>query len=395
MKNLKKYRRILSKTILGAIIIIVKKESPALLYAGLRCAIIILLTGALISSCGDTVSVTPYGVFGKSRLQHVLGQDGVSPVDFSPSVTMWTFSDTILGSWKGDVSTAATFSERADISTMISNSLAFTGPLTPETVHTLSFAYYKKNKKVQQFIRHKKSESPEKVRLWALDGIRMGNRVYVYYLHIVITDPSKLLSFRVDKIGLARWDVPRGWKIGDPVHFRRLPYLFGDKYPAFGACVIKKDGYIYTVGQYADKNFSSPVKIARVRCEYIEDGNAYEFLRSNGTWVRDISAADSFLGDVQGECSLSYNNWLNKYVILYCQTWKNRMIMVTFDDFSQLAGAEKKVIFTMPSLPEKAIQSMQVYYSGKEIFSWKNLIYAIYINPLDYQPYLLKLSLTK
>lgn len=360
-----------------------------------RRTIISLLAGVLISSCADTVSVTSYGVFGKSRLEHVLGQDGVCPVELSPSVTMWTFSDTILGSWKGDVSAAATFSERADISTMISNSLAFTGPLTPESLHSLTFTYYTKNRIVRQFIRHNKNENPGKVRLWALDGIRLGDSVYLYYLHVVIANPSKPLSFKVDKIGLARWDVPHDWKVGDPVSFRRLPYLFGEKFPAFGASVIKKGGYIYTVGQYTDKNVYSPIKIARVKISRIEDGNSYEFLRSNGTWVKDISAADPFLGDVQGECSLSFNKYLNKYVILYCQLWKNRIVMVAFDDFNRLAGAKKNILYTMPKLQGKAHTTMQFYYSGKEILSWKNIIYAIYINPLDYQPYLLKFSLKK
>jgi hypothetical protein len=308
---------------------------------------------------------------------------------------MWTFSDTILGSWKGDVSTAATFSEKADISSMISNSLAFTGPLTPESVNSLSFSFYRNKRAVQQFIKFQNDEYPEKDRLWALDGIRLGNRVYVYYLHVKITDPSKLLSFRVNAIGLARWDIPPGWKAGNPVQFRRLPRLFGENHPAFGACVLKKDGYIYTVGQYSDKSFLSPIKIARVKIKYIENGNMYEFLKSDGTWVKDASHGDSFLGDVQGECSLSYNRFLGKYVILYCQSWKNNMIMVTFDDFSQLAHAEKKIIYSMPKLPEKAVKNMQVYYSGKEIFSWNNIIYAIYINPLDYQPYLLQLVMHK
>ncbi|HPB83395.1 MAG TPA: DUF4185 domain-containing protein [Spirochaetota bacterium] len=356
---------------------------------------ILLIAGMYLSSCGNSISVTPHGVFGKSRLLHVLGQDGVSPIEFSPSLTMWTFSDTILGSWKGDVSAAATFSEKADISGMVSNSLAFTGPLTPQSVHSLSFIFYQKNHAIQQFIKYQKNEDPGKDRLWALDGIRLRNRMYVYYLHVKITNPSKLLSFKINAIGLARWDIPEGWKTGDPVQFRRLPRLFGENYPAFGACVMNKDGYIYTVGQYSDKSFSSPIKIARVKSKFIENGNKYEFLKSDGTWVKNVSNSDSFLGDVQGECSLSYNRWLGKYVILYCQSWKNNLIMVTFDDFSHLARAEKKVIHSMPELPEQAVKNMQVYYSGKEIFSWNNFIYAVYINPLDYQPYLLQLVLHK
>src|SRR3990172_13004186 len=77
------------------------------------------------------------GIFADSRKKDVLGQDGVTPVPISDKVTMWTFGDTILGTWKESVSTDATFSDRVSADNMISNSLAFTDRPTSGNVSSL------------------------------------------------------------------------------------------------------------------------------------------------------------------------------------------------------------------------------------------------------------------
>src|SRR4030042_3566656 len=57
------------------------------------------------------------GIFGESRKESVLGQDGCTPIPLDKGV-MWTFGDTILGSWKGDLSVDSTFEDSAVIKGM-------------------------------------------------------------------------------------------------------------------------------------------------------------------------------------------------------------------------------------------------------------------------------------
>ncbi len=325
-------------------------------------------------------SVTEHGIFSKSRLAFTSGQDGVNPVKLNENTTMWTFGDTILAT-PGNGKTR-----------MIANSLAFSDNPSEKNIRNLKMNFYMQDGKPAQFIKLRPGENPETDRLWAFDGIRIENNVYVYYIHLKITDPEKPMGFRVHSVGLARWKIPGGWKYGQQVNFKRLPNLFTGETPAFGACVIKKDGYLYLTGQFS-KGLESPIKIARVPYKKVENKNAYTFLKADGTWTDNINKASSFLGDVAGECSISYNCNTSKFLITYCRIFTGEIVMVSFNNFSQLADAKKEIVFTPPKLSKQNIENFKIYYSGKEIYSEKNRVFAIYINPLEIQPHLLEISL--
>lgn len=349
-----------------------------------------ILLFVLCSCAGSTESL---GLFGESRLESVLGQDGVSPIPFNDSLTMWTFGDTILGKWKGEVSASATFSERADANAMISNSLAFTPAITGENIRSLHFTFHRENGRVAQFLKLKPGERPERDRLWAVDGLRTGDRVYVYYLRIRITDPGKPFGFRMDGVGLARWSVPIAWSPGKPVEFIRLPDVFPGTSPAFGACVIERMGTVYTVGQFVDGSGVSRVKIARAPIDGIEDRRAYTFLAGDGSWTGIMEKAHGFLEGVAGECSLSYNESTGGYILLYCRIGTGEIVMVTFGDFAELHTARGQTVYAPPALPSDAGDRHAWYYSGKEIFSEGRDLYAIYMHPIEYQPQLIKIRL--
>ena len=356
-------------------------------------AIFVSFILCFFSVCGNDVNVEYLGVFGESRMNSVLGQDGVAPIPFDDKVTLWTFGDTILGSWKGDVSAGATFSERTIIKNMLSNSLAFTGPLSKDTIQKLDFSYYREKGRITPCIKYLPGEDPYRVRLWALDGIRLGNKVYVYYTRIRITDPEKPLAFEIDGTGIAEWIIPSSWKPGDPVRFTRKGLIFTGNEPVFGGSVINKDGYLYTTGQYSTKEMKSYIRIARVPHGSVGDRNTYRFLAPGGRWTSDINSAHSLLGDVSGECTLSYNESLKEYIIIYCRLWKGDVSMVRFREFTELDSPAVKTVFTPPPISGEGKPSTHFYYSGKEIFSDGRIIYAIYMNPLDYQPYLIKIKL--
>ncbi len=338
-------------------------------------------------SCGGAEDL---GIFGKSGKENILGQDGVTPIPVSASVYMWTFGDTVLGTRRAGAGANASFEESANISEMLTNSLAFTEAPNRENIGRLKFTFLKKNGKVCQFINYKKGEDPKRVRLWPVDGLRSGDKIYVYYY--IIKNDDKNVPFYLGAVGLALWNLPAGWRIGDGANFTRLNNVFPSNYPAFGAGVLLREGYIYTAGHFNSKDKTSPIKIARVREDKIEAGNLYEFLAEDGRWISDIDRAGSFLGDVMGECSLSYNEYLNKFMIIYCQSWTGKIIIASFNDFGRLKNAEKKIVYEAPALVQKKGEMPKFYYSGKEIFSIGRTIFAIYINPLEYQPHLLKID---
>ncbi|HSV96528.1 MAG TPA: DUF4185 domain-containing protein [Spirochaetota bacterium] len=333
------------------------------------------------------------GVFGASRMESVLGQDGVTPIPFNDTLTMWTFGDTILGQWKGRVSASATFSEKADVHSMISNSLAFSPSISNENVRDLRFSFHREDGRVAQFLKLRPGERPERDRLWAVDGLRRGEDLYVYYFRIRITEPGKPFGFRMEGVGIAHWSVPPAWRPGQAIEFRRLPDLFAGGYPAFGASVIERSGMAYTIGQYIDRDGSSPVKLARSPLEGIDDPRAYEFLAADGSWVRAIDRAHGFFGDVAGECSLSYNENTGEYIIVYSRTGTGAIVVVRFREFASIVSAPALTVYDPPALPGGEGGPRAWYYSGKEIFSEGRDLYAVYMHPLEYQPYLVRIRL--
>ncbi len=340
----------------------------------------------ILSSCTHNPEVIEYGIFAPSRLDTVVGQDGVCSIKFSDEITLWTFADTITGRWKSEKGRIVGDKNDAFMDGMLSNSIAWSDRITEENYRDIKFNFYKKNDKPAEFIKYNKNENPNKHRFWALDGFRIGSKVYVYYLHVYVPDHTKFLDFEVLYVGLARWDIPQGWKPGDKIDFRRLGPVFGKGTPFFGAAVMERDGYIYLAGHFKKSNLEFPLSVARVKSGDIEISSAYRFLSQNGEWVSGIKNAGSFIGDVSGECSLSFNDYLKEYVIIYSKVFTGEVSMVRFKNFGELASAEKTVIHKV----KKSGPTAMWPYSGKEIFSSGRSLFLIYIDPQRYQPLLVE-----
>ena len=338
-------------------------------------------------SCSNNPVAVEHGVFAPSRLESVIGQDGVCSIDFGDNITLWTFGDTITGTWKNDIARIEVDQNEAVIDGMLSNSIAWSEKISENNYKDIQFSFYKKNGRVKQFIEYK-DEDPLKHRLWALDGFRYKDRVYVFYLHIYVPDHREFLNFEVLYTGIARWDIPPGWKAGDDFNFKRLGILFEKGSPCFGAAVMPRDDYIYLTGHFKKCEKEFPVAIAKVPMGEVENRSSYSFLSSDGRWVTDIESCGKFIGDVTGECSLSYNDYLKEYIIIYSKTFTGDLAIVRFKEFDALPKSKSLTVHKNNRL----IESNKLWpYSGKEIFSSNNKIFAIYIDSIKYQPILVEL----
>ncbi|HOD15701.1 MAG TPA: DUF4185 domain-containing protein [Spirochaetota bacterium] len=355
-----------------------------------------ILVIALVLSCtycARNARVENLGIFGESRKESVLGQDGCTPIPVN-GIMMWTFGDTIIGSWKGELTSGSTFEETAVMKGMISNSLAFTEVPGDATIKKLRFVFNKKEGAVVPFIETTKAEDPRLWRLWAIDGIKIDATIYVYYM-IVFVDKSIRprkgeLPIRVMGVGLAEWQMPQGWKPGSPVRFRRIATIFREGEPVFGDSVIRIGDYLYLSGHGPSRDGTVPAYISRVRVSAIRNRNSYEFLDSEGGWSRQLARATPIAADVMGEPSLVYNDHLKQYVFLYCST-DGSIKSILFPDFKHALNKKARVVYTPPALPHIKSREYLFYYSGKEIFQTEKALYAIYINPAIYQPILLRI----
>lgn len=347
-----------------------------------------LSAAVIFLTCGRKIEIVEHGIFAPSRLESVIGQDGVCSISYSNEMTFWTFADTITGKWKSKEAQAAADKNLAVMEGMLSNSLAWSEKITDKNFRNIRLIFYKEDGRISEFIKNRIDENPFKHRFWALDGFRSGNRLYVYYLHVFIPDHRKPLGFEVLYTGLARWDIPSRWKPGDKMIFRRLGPLFRKEAPYFGAAVMVRDGYVYLAGHFKKNDAEFPLSFARVNPESVEDAGSYCFLAKTGQWVSDIKNAGEFFGDVSGECSLSYNEFLKEYGVIYSKVFTGDVCIAGFKEFSALPFTGSEIIYRV----RRAKSSGMWPYSAKEIFSEGRSRFLIYIDPEKYQPLLLEIK---
>jgi len=334
------------------------------------------------------------GIFGINRKQSVIGQDGCTPIQLGATM-MWTFGDTIIGAWKGDLSVNATFEDSAVMKGMLSNSAAFTDIPDDSNIGNMNFTFYKEKGTVAQFIKPFPGEDPSVWRFWAIDGIEIEGTVYVYYIIVLIDkNPARKenpgLPLSVKGVGIAEWKIPAGWKTGDPLNFKRTAKVFLEGEPVFGDAVIRRGSHLFLIGHGPASRNKVPAFVARVPVSSIKKRSCYEFLDAKGQWTGAIGSAAPVADDVMGEPSISYNETMKEYIIIYCSL-DGAIKTVQFNDFSMIKDKKTAVLYIPPSLPSVPARSHLAYYSGKEIFSTGKALYAIYINPAIYQPILLKI----
>lgn len=330
-------------------------------------------------------------IFARARLNSVLGQDGVTPIEVKfkngEKKLLWTFGDTILGNWKGEINTKATlnFSEIADIKSMPSNSLAMTELIGENNYKDIVFNFYPENKKISEFIKYSIGENPFIKRMWADDGIQIKDKVYVYYMDVEV-NKEKDGDFNFKGTGMAVSEVPDKPRISD-FKFERVTGFYSPDI-LLGDCIIKKGNYIYILGRKSEKNdkILNSLIFARVKPAKLDSYSNYEFLSSHYKWQK--KGIKTFFNDVVGESSLIFDENQKLFRIIYMSI-SGEIKKVSFKNFKDLGNCGIETVYTPPK------KENVMYYSAKEIFYTDKYLYVIYINPSIYQPILIKVPVTK
>lgn len=330
------------------------------------------------------------GIFGPDRLNHVLGQDGVTPIPIKlrdgTQACLWTFGDTILGGWKGSVVTTATvdFNAAADMNAMPSNTLALTPAPSSANYRNLDFTFYAPDGKIREFIGYREGENPLVKRMWADDGIQLDDLIYVYYMDVEL-DKNVPGGFSFKGMGLARSALPLKAEPG-MLAFKRIN-AFKAEGVVIGDSVIAVGEYLYLLGRASKMNDGrlTSLTLLRVKPADIESLSRYEYLTQAGEWSGKERGA--FFEDVSGEASLVYDAFKKVFRIIYMSFDSQEIKTAEFRDFKAFAKAPEAAPLYKPPAKKDTL-----YYSAKEIFSDRNYFHLIYIDPSIYQPILVKIE---
>lgn len=280
----------------------------------------------------------------------LVGQDGGQSVHCGNEV-LFFFSDTLLvrtGNREAKSDPAAPVPVLPGMNTLFLANCA--GRSREPDVHKAftSVAYYSDDQGLPREILPADSrERFRMLRFWPEHGIFIDGQIYFYYLGIQTINPESVWGFRVLGTGLAVLDsqtgvCERAKHRGDWVFWRNEADDFH-----FGAQVLAYEEWIYVFGS-TRSGIQSHGLLARVRPDRIKDPGSYEYLLSHEPRWTSYAGDATSLGPVAAEYSVGYNDYLEKYTLLYLEEY-SKVLYLRISDRIWGPYSEPMRLFRIPT----------------------------------------------
>jgi hypothetical protein len=264
----------------------------------------------------------------------VIGQDGGQSIDLGGR-TLFVFSDTLLAPLNEvhqEHAHAPFATPLGDRGIFLANCAALSDNRESLSQAVTEMRYYVDEAGFPcEILKPTPEEREQEIRFWPEHGIYIDGKVYLYYLGIQTTDHDSIWSFCNLGAGLAILDPETG--ACDRVRREgdwRLWQTDSDDFH-FGVQTLAVDEHVYVFGsrQYG---FGARAIVSRVAVNRMTDPTAYEYLRlPEREWQPDIEGAGD-LGDSSSEYSISYNPYLDGYVMFYVDGSKKTLKVRTADN---------------------------------------------------------------
>ncbi len=348
--------------------------------------------------------------------KNMAGQDGAYSIPLYNGSSLWFFGDTLIGSRRPEESiwylgmpgeVDCGISENDSIDKIVTNT-ALILPDQKVSGGLRGFEYIcGSDKEISQLIPYLADEDPEEIRIWCLDGCRIGKMIYLFYLKIQLI-PGKPVptNFRICGTGIAAASSPHSV-------FRRLKCNKSEVYwdgglPDFGTAVLYKPEaeYVYLYGVRNEPEDGQTCYLARVKPDRIGELPAYEYYAgeealpssSNTIWSEDTEAAVPVFTGVPNEMSVSYNRYLGCYLAVHSMNLTGEIVGRTsanpWGPWSA-PGVLWKTKLAFGNTPG----FKPVVYAGKEHPELSDgsgrIIYVTYIEFEEYFPRLVEIHLAK
>jgi hypothetical protein len=313
-------------------------------------------------------------IFNKTR--DIFGFDGAYSIPVGDRI-LWLFGDTFVRDRE-----------------MLRNSAIFTDFFDPDNGPGAMRVKVDQDGHPVPIINCTYQEKKTKCRIWPLHGISLNYKIYLYYVLVKVIPgddfPYRSLFFNFEEIGsgLAEYDIgldrtTRLLKGNDLIWWNKNE---GN----FGGSVIDRSDYIYIFGVYKGSLGKNSTRLSRVKKDDIKDYSKYRYLKSfKPEWTSNIKKAIDVIDDVPCELSISYNEYLKKYLIVHSLVSTDSIILKVSDNI--WGPYEDYYIIPLKRAFPKTLQ-----YAGKEHreLAKQNgrTIYITYVESAIYWPHLLEVK---
>ena len=248
---------------------------------------------------------------------------------------------------------------------------------------------------IKQLIPLLDDEDPDWIRIWCLHGIEVDEKLYLFFIKVKTQDEGIFpVNFEIIGSGIAvgdtgSWEFKRIYNNGSDI-------LWNSEQPHFASAVFREENYLYLYGVLQDRGGVQNCYLSRVDKNHIEDINAYEYFSHNDQWSKNINEAKVMFSGMPNEQSISYNEYLKKYLAVYSLDLTGKIVARTADNPCG-PWSEPVELFQVKVERTLELPYPVLIYAGKEhpYFSKEGgkVIYVTYIEFEEYYPHLLEITL--
>lgn len=216
--------------------------------------------------------------------------------------------------------------------------------------------------------------SPQEATVIPTTGIAVGTTQYVDFMSVAAWGSPGSWSTNFSAIAVSNdngetWTVPRSsvrpsWFFSVPGNFL-TPNMFIWGYQNFQqGAFVRKDGYVYAFGTGAGRG--GMAFVSRVKENAITDVWAYEYYSPFG-WIPACPfCAIQVIWDATSEMSVAWNDYLNKFIVLYTNALNN-VVMRTADK-PEGPWSDPTTLVTSASMPGLYAPFIHPWSSGPDLY---------------------------
>ena len=337
----------------------------------------------------------------------MVGQDGAYSIPLGDNRVLWYFGDTLIGDrpkeslWYifGNPVGGQDLSGKGPFDQMITN----TGLILRDRTGRgglNDFSYIlNPDGRLKQLVLPLPEEDPEKDRTWCMHGCKLNNKLYLFFMKILMLeeggDPFPV-GFKIIGTGLA---------VGSDsdYEFTRIEHsgttvLWPNDQPQFAASVLidRTMDWVYLYGSLQAPDFQYNAYVARVRPDDFESIDRYEYYCGDPeNWTGDVYEASVIFSGMPNEMSVSYNAHLEQYLAVHCLGLSGQIVGRTAPT-PWGPWSDATVLWTVEP-PEAPIPYPRLIYAGKEHPELAEgngrVLYITYVEFEEYFPHLIEVTL--